>query len=435
MNQLPESIKVITLGCSKNVVDSERLMANLRLAGKTVVATSAKKADILIINTCGFINDAKEESIHTILEAVKLKESGRVRKVVVMGCLSQRYMDQLPAEIPEVDNFYGVNDLEKIVEDISREKRMFLPGERFVTTPSHYAYLKISEGCDRTCSFCAIPLIRGKHISTPADDLVKEASKLVRNGASELILLAQDLTWYGLDIYGKRTLAGLVDRLSDIEGVKWLRMHYAYPANFPVDVLDVMARKNNICRYLDIPFQHISDPILKSMRRGNNAEDTFRLIDSIRTKVPGIALRTTLITGYPGESDTHFNELCAFVEKIRFDRLGVFAYSEEEGTRAARFSDNVPAEIKQQRVDEIMARQQEISLANNLAKTGCVLNTIIDRKEGDYYVGRTEFDSPEIDNEVLIPSSFGRLKIGNFYQVMITDADYFDLSGQVVKDV
>ncbi|MDP2423978.1 MAG: 30S ribosomal protein S12 methylthiotransferase RimO [Bacteroidales bacterium] len=424
-------IKVLTLGCPKNVVDSERLMGQLKIAGQNVTLSNRGRADVLIINTCGFIQDAKEESVNTILEAVKAKKSGKIKKLLVMGCLSQRYMNDLEAEIPEVDKFYGVNDLQTILHDLGADERRMLHHERLLTTPSHYAFLKIAEGCDRTCSFCAIPLIRGKNISVPIESLGEEAIQLAGKGVKELILIAQDLTWYGLDIYGKRMLAPLLEKLADIRGLEWIRLHYTYPAGFPMEVLDVMATRPNICHYIDVPFQHINDELLKAMRRNITTEETWKLIENLRNKVPGIAIRTTLMTGFPGETEQHFNELKEFLVQSRFDRVGVFTYSEEEGTRAANLTDNVPMEVKEERAAELMALQQEISLELNHEKVGRTFKTLFERKEGDYYIGRTEFDSPEIDNEVLIPVDGHKLKTGSFYTVRITNADYFDLYGEV----
>jgi ribosomal protein S12 methylthiotransferase len=425
-------VNVVTLGCPKNLVDSEKLTGRLKISGIDVQHGSSRKADMLIINTCGFIQDAKEQSIEAILAATRQKKSGRYAKVVVMGCLSERYMKELREEIPEVDQFYGVNDIERILYDLNASARSELFGERLLSTPQHYAYLKISEGCDRTCSFCAIPLIRGKNISVPLETLIEEAGQLAAGGVKELILVAQDLTWYGLDLYSKRMLAGLLGKLSAVNGIEWIRLHYAYPAVFPLDVLDVMASQPNICKYLDIPFQHISDDLLASMRRGNNKRETYRLIETIRKKVQGIALRTSLMVGYPGETDAHFEELKEFVSNVRFERMGVFTYSEEEGTRAASLADNITQTLKDERAAELMELQQGISEEINALRIGTILRTLIDGKEGDFYTGRTEYDSPEIDNEVLIEAKDMNLETGKFYNVEITKADAFDLFGNKV---
>ncbi|NLN95871.1 MAG: 30S ribosomal protein S12 methylthiotransferase RimO [Bacteroidales bacterium] len=428
-------IAVVTLGCPKNLVDSENLMGVLKAADMNVQHGYSRKADILIINTCGFIQDAKEESIGAILEAIEHKKHGRVQKVLVMGCLSQRYASDLQKEIPEVDKFYGVNDLKEIINDLNFESRHELYGERLLTTPDHYAYLKIAEGCDRTCSFCAIPLIRGKNISRSVESLLQEAKNLAARGVKELILIAQDLTWYGLDIYRKRMLAPLLSDLVKINGIEWIRLHYTYPAAFPVDVLDVMASEPKICKYLDIPFQHINGELLTAMRRGITKKETYDLIETIRNKIPGIALRTSLMVGYPGETKMHFQELMDFVCNVRFERLGVFIYSEEEGTKAASLKNNIPKLVKQERADQIMMLQQEISAEINNAKIGKVFNTIIDGNEGEYYFGRTQYDSPEIDNEVLIHAAGSELEIGSFYNVLIKDSAEFDLYGEVTDNI
>jgi ribosomal protein S12 methylthiotransferase len=425
-------VNVITLGCPKNLVDSEKLMGKLKVSGINVSHGFSRNSDILIINTCGFIQDAKEESIEAILQAVQQKKHGKVAKVVVMGCLSERYMAELKVEIPEVDHFYGVNDLDKILVDLNVSARHELHSERMLTTPPHYAYLKIAEGCDRTCSFCAIPLIRGKNISLPIEDLFEESRILASKGVKELILVAQDLTWYGLDLYKKRMLASLLEKLVEVEGIEWIRLHYAYPAVFPVEVLDVMASQPKICKYLDIPFQHISSDLLASMRRGINKEETYNLIDVIRKKVPGIALRTSLMVGYPGETQKHFEELKEFVRSARFERMGVFTYSEEEGTRAASLADEIPKSVKDERAAELMELQQQISEELNLTKVGQTFKTVIEGNEGDYYVGRTEYDSPGIDNEVLIPVAEKLLNTGDFYNVRILKADAFDIFGSVI---
>lgn len=425
-----QKVNIITLGCSKNLVDSEVLMG--QLDGKyEVTHDSNDPSDIVVINTCGFINDAKEESVDTILRAVEAKKIGDISKVVVCGCLSERYKKDLKEEIAEVDGFYGVHELPAILQELGVDYKKELIGERSLTTPRHFAYLKISEGCNRSCSFCAIPLIRGRHKSRPREEIIAEVRSLAAKGVKELMLIAQELTYYGVDIYHKRELASLLTEMSEVDGIEWIRLHYAYPAGFPADVLDVMAANPKICSYLDIPLQHISDRLLKSMKRHITAEATYELIDRIRAAVPGVALRTTLIVGYPGETEEDFNELLDFVAKVRFDRLGVFQYSHEEHTGAYLLEDDVPDTVKQDRADRIMMLQQEISNALNKEKEGKVFKTVIDRVEGDHYVGRTEFDSPEVDNEVLVPVGTNELKIGHFYEVGITRADFFDLYGEL----
>ncbi|MCK9399865.1 MAG: 30S ribosomal protein S12 methylthiotransferase RimO [Bacteroidales bacterium] len=421
-------INIITLGCSKNLVDSEVLMGQLQAANIEVVHESDEPSDVVVVNTCGFINDAKEESIDMILRYAKAKKAGHVGKVFVMGCLSQRYRKELEAELLEVDGFYGVNDLPEILKDLGVDYRKELIGERLLTTPGHYAYLKISEGCNKKCSFCAIPLIRGKHVSRPMEDLIHEASLLAARGVKEIILIAQDLTYYGYDLYRERKLASLLESFCEIDGLEWIRLHYAYPSDFPVEIADVMKNNPKICNYLDIPLQHISDPLLRSMNRGVTKAKTYRLLETLREKNPGIAIRTTLIVGYPYETDDHFEELKEFVKDQRFDRLGVFMYSPEEKTSAYYLHDAVPDEVKRARMEEIMEIQQEISMEKNQEKVGREFKVLIDRKEGDLYVGRSEFDSPEVDNEILIDSP-EPLKTGNFYQVKIDRADYFDLYG------
>lgn len=430
--KVPNKVNVITLGCSKNLVDSEYLLKQLSANGfKVVHDSNSSDSDIVVINTCGFINDAKQESIETILQFEELKKQNKIKKLFVFGCLSERYKEELEKEIPNVDQFYGVYNLKELVESIGANYKSELLGERIITTPKHYAYLKISEGCDRNCSFCAIPLIKGNHISKAIPELVDEAELLVRNGAKEIILIAQDLSYYGYDIYKKPKLAELIDQLSDIKGLKWLRLHYAYPAKFPLDVLEVMKNKSNICHYLDIPVQHISDKMLKLMKRGNTAKQTYDLIDNIKSKIPDIALRTTILVGHPGETDEDFNELLDFVKYAKFDRLGVFTYSEEENTHSAKnYKDSIPFSIKQSRMDEMMEVQRKVSNELNNQKTGKIYKTIIDRHEGDYYIGRTEYDSPEVDNEVII-SSEKKLKIGSFYNIRIVKADDFDLYGKI----
>ncbi len=426
-------VNIVTLGCSKNLVDSEVIYTQLKGNGMNVSHESKKDdSNIVIVNTCGFIDNAKQESIDTILRYVDAKEAGVIDKLYVTGCLSHRYKDDLEKEIPTVDAFFGTNELPRLLKTLKADYKHELIGERLLTTPAHYAYLKIAEGCDRPCSFCAIPLMRGGHVSRPIDELVTEAKSLVKRGTKELILIAQDLTYYGLDIYKKRNLSELLDRLSDIEGMDWIRLQYAYPAGFPMDVLDVMAAKPNICNYLDMPLQSGSTEVLKRMRRGITREKTEDLIHAIRDKVPNIALRTTLISGHPGETEEDFEETYQFVEKMRFDRLGVFTYSHEENTHSHTFEDDIPEEVKQERADEIMALQQEISLELNQAKIGNTYKVLFDRKEGGYFIGRTEFDSPEVDNEVLIPAS-QYVRLGDFADVKITSAEEFDLYGELAK--
>ncbi len=423
---------MVTLGCSKNLVDSEVLMRQLdnRYA---VISDSNDPADIMVINTCGFIQDAKEESVDMILSAVEAKKAGKLQKVIVTGCLSQRYKKELEGEIDQVDAFFGVNDLPQILQTLEVDYKKELVGERRLTTPSHYAYLKVSEGCDRRCAFCAIPLIRGKHVSKPFEEIVAEAEKLAAKGVKELLLIAQDLTYYGLDLYGRRRIAELVQALSEIEGIEWIRLHYAYPAGFPEDLLEVMRDNPKVCRYLDIPLQHINSRILHSMRRGLDGEKTRELALSWRRKVSGMALRSTFIVGYPGETEEEFTQLMDFVREMRFDRLGVFQYSPEENTAAFALTDDVRDEIKQQREERLMELQQQISLELNNEKVGKTFKVLIDKKEGDFYVGRTEFDSPEVDNEVLIPAGNQPLQAGNFYDVKITRSDFYDLYGVVVR--
>lgn len=427
-------VNVITLGCSKNLHDSEVLMGQLHAGEVDVVheSNNIHDDDIVVINTCGFIDNAKQESIDTILEFSELKKQGKVGQVIVTGCLSERYKTDLEQEITNVDAYFGTNDLPNLVQKLGVDYRHELIGERLLSTPSHFAYFKIAEGCDRPCSFCAIPLMRGRHQSKPMDQLVKEAKHLAKNGTKELILIAQDLTYYGLDLYGKRVLAELLERLSDVEGIEWIRLQYAYPSGFPMDVLKVMRDRSNICNYLDIPLQHISDKLLKSMRRGITKQKTIDLIDSIRQTVPEIAIRTTLICGYPGETEKEFQELANWVEQTRFDRLGCFTYSHEENTHAFKLEDIIDQEIKEDRVAEIMDIQQQISLEINQSKIGKNFKVLIDRKDGDYFVGRTEFDSPEVDNEVLISASDNYGRIGDFVNVQIQRAEEFDLFGNIV---
>lgn len=422
-------INVVTLGCSKNVYDSEVLMGQLKASGKEVA--HEQEGNIVVINTCGFINNAKEESINTILEFVDKKEQGLVDKVFVTGCLSERYKNDLEVEIPDVDSYFGTTDLPLLLKALGADYKHELLGERLTTTPKHYAYLKIAEGCDRPCSFCAIPLMRGKHVSQPIEKLVTEAENLAKQGVKELILIAQDLTYYGLDIYKKRNLAELLENLVKIEGIEWIRLHYAFPTGFPMDVLDVMNREPKICKYLDIPLQHIADDVLKSMKRGTTYAKTTQLIHDFRKYVPTMAIRTTLIVGYPNETEQDFQTLKQWVEEMRFERLGCFTYSHEENTPAYALQDNIPEEVKQQRANEIMELQAQISWELNQEKIGKTYRCIIDRKEGKYFVGRTEFDSPDVDNEVLIDASKTYLKQGDFYTITITDATEFDLYGIV----
>jgi ribosomal protein S12 methylthiotransferase len=420
-------INVITLGCSKNVYDSEVLMGQLKASGKDVV--HEQDGNIVVINTCGFIDNAKEESVNTILEYVNRKENGLVDKVFVTGCLSERYKPDLQKEIPNVDEYFGTTELPQLLKVLGADYKHELLGERLTTTPKNYAYLKIAEGCDRPCSFCAIPLMRGKHVSQPIEKLVKEAQGLAAKGVKELILIAQDLTYYGLDLYKKRNLAELLEKLVKIDGIEWIRLHYAFPTGFPMDVLELMKNEPKICNYIDIPLQHISDNILKSMRRGTTQEKTTNLLKEFRKAVPGMAIRTTLIVGYPGETEEDFQILKNWVEEMRFERLGCFAYSHEENTHAYLLEDNVPNDVKQQRVAEIMDIQAQISWELNQEKIGKTFKCIIDRKEGPYFIGRTEFDSPDVDNEVLIDAAQYYLKTGDFVEITISDATEFDLYG------
>ncbi|WP_396148856.1 30S ribosomal protein S12 methylthiotransferase RimO [Flavobacterium sp.] len=426
-------INVITLGCSKNVYDSEVLMGQLRANGKEVTHEATKdEGNIIVINTCGFIDNAKEESVNTILEYAEKKEQGLVDKVFVTGCLSERYRPDLEKEIPNIDQFFGTTELPLLLKALGADYKHELIGERLTTTPKNYAYLKIAEGCDRPCSFCAIPLMRGKHKSTPIEHLVIEAEKLAKNGVKELILIAQDLTYYGLDLYKKRNLAELLEALVKVEGIEWIRLHYAFPTGFPMDVLELMKREPKICNYLDIPLQHISDSILKSMRRGTTQEKTTNLIKEFRALVPEMTIRTTLIVGYPGETEEDFNILKNWVEKMRFERLGCFTYSHEENTHAYLLEDDVPEEVKQDRAAQIMDIQAQISWELNQEKIGQTYKCVIDRKEGEHLVGRTEFDSPDVDNEVLIDASKFYLKTGDFVNLKIIDATEFDLYAEPV---
>ncbi|SOD96794.1 30S ribosomal protein S12 methylthiotransferase RimO [Spirosoma fluviale] len=425
-------INIVTLGCSKNLVDSEVLFTQLKGNGMNVTHESKKDdANIVVINTCGFIDNAKEESINTILRYVDAKEAGIVDKVYVTGCLSHRYKDELEIEMPTVDAWFGTNELPRMLKTLRADYKHELVGERLLTTPAHYAYLKIAEGCDRPCSFCAIPLMRGGHVSRPIDELLTEARSLARRGTKELILIAQDLTYYGLDLYKKRNLADLIDQLADVEGIDWIRLQYAYPSGFPMDILDVMRNRPNVCNYLDMPLQTGSTELLKLMRRGITREKTESLIETIREKVPDITLRTTLIVGHPGETEAMFQETYDFVERMRFDRLGVFTYSHEDDTHSFSMPDDIPADIKQERADELMDVQQGISQELNQQKVGKTYKVLFDRKEGGYFIGRTEADSPEVDNEVLV-SAAQYVRLGDFANVRIDRAEEFDLYGEVV---
>ena len=424
------TINVVTLGCSKNVYDSEVLMGQLKAGGKNVV--HEQEGNIVVINTCGFINNAKEESINTILDYVQQKEAGLIDKVFVMGCLSERYKPDLEKEIPDVDQYFGTSELPALLKVLGADYKHELIGERLTTTPKNYAYLKISEGCDRPCSFCAIPLMRGAHISTPIEALVTEAEKLAVKGVKELILIAQDITYYGLDLYKKRALADLLRALVKVEGIEWIRIHYAFPTGFPMDVIEVMKEEPKICNYLDIPLQHISDPILASMKRGTTQEKTTKLLKKFREAMPEMAIRTTLIVGYPGETQADFEALKFFVKEMRFDRLGCFTYSHEENTTAYDLEDDVPEEVKLARANEIMEIQSQISWELNQQKVGKTFRCLIDRKEGNYFVGRTEYDSPDVDNEVLIDAKKHYVKTGDFVEVKIIDATDYDLYGEPV---
>ena len=424
-------INVVTLGCSKNVYDSEVLMGQLRANNKEVV--HEQEGNVVVINTCGFIANAKEESVNTILEFVQKKKEGLVDKVFVTGCLSERYKPDLQKEIPDVDQYFGTTELPGLLKALGADYKHELIGERLTTTPKNYAYLKIAEGCDRPCSFCAIPIMRGKHKSTPMEDLVTEAEKLAATGVKELILIAQDLTYYGLDLYKKRNLAELLEKLVAVSGIEWIRLHYAFPTGFPMDVLDLMNKEPKICNYIDIPLQHIADPILKSMRRGTTKAKTTKLLKDFRAAVPNMAIRTTLIVGYPGETQEDFETLRDWVQEMRFERLGCFTYSHEENTHAYNLEDDVPQDVKMERANAIMEIQSHISWELNQQKIGKEFSVIIDRKEGGYYVGRTEFDSPDVDNEVLINAEEGYLRTGEFFTVTITGAEDFDLYAEVVK--
>lgn len=425
-------VNVITLGCSKNIVDSEVLMGQLKANNFLVEHESTKDdSSIVIINTCGFIDNAKQESIDTIIRYADAKEAGLVDKVYVTGCLSERYRPELEKEIPNVDGYFGTRELPRLLKTLKADYKHELVGERLLTTPHHYSYFKISEGCDRPCSFCAIPLMRGVHISKPIEELVKEAKHLAKNGTKELMLIAQDLTYYGLDIYKKRNLSELLRNLSDVEGIEWIRLHYAFPAGFPMDVLDVMKEKKNICNYLDMPLQHITDNMLKSMRRGTTKQKTIDLVNQIRDKIPGIAIRTTLIAGYPGETEKDHQEMLEWVEQTRFDRLGIFAYSHEENTHAYSLKDDVPADVKEARTEAVMELQQGISFDLNQKKIGKTFKVLFDKKEGDHFIGRTEFDSPEVDNEVLVSAKDNYVRVGDFANVKVISAEDYDLHGIV----
>ena len=427
-------INIITMGCSKNLVDSEHLMRQLDSAGFEVLHDARlDEAQTVVVNTCGFIHDARQESVDMILQCVEAKNKGLINQLFVIGCLSELYKKELEEEVPEVDQYFGAKNITEIVHALSGDYRTDLRNERIISTPVHYAYLKIAEGCNRTCAFCSIPYIRGAHVSVPKGDVLDEARFLANKGVKELLVISQDITYYGTDLYRKQALPELVGQLCGIDGIEWIRLHYTYPNNFPIEIIDMMQRERKICRYLDIPVQHISDGVLKKMRRNITGEETSQLLADIRSRVPNIGLRTTLIVGHPGETDKDFEQLVGFVEQTRFDRLGVFTYSHEENTYAARhYSDDIPEKVKQERADYIMERQRRISEELNQKKTGKIFKTLIDRIEGEYYIGRTEYDSPEVDMEVLIPSKNSKLEIGNFYSVRIDNTTEFDLFGKVV---
>jgi ribosomal protein S12 methylthiotransferase len=428
-----DKVNIITLGCSKNTVDSENLMTQLHANAIDVAHDSDRKANIVIVNTCGFIDLAKEESVNTILDYAEMKNQGEIDKLYVTGCLSQRYKDNLEIEIPEVDAFFGTFEMPNLLAKLNADYKHELVGERIITTPSHYAYLKISEGCNRTCSFCAIPLMRGKHVSRPIEELVKEAKNLARMGVKEIMLIAQELTYYGLDLYKKRELPQLLEALNDVEGIEWIRLHYAYPSKFPLEVFEAMARLPKVCNYLDMPLQHANNGVLNRMRRQITQEETRELIEKARQVVPDIAIRTTMLVGYPGESEAEFEDLCQFIREMRFERVGVFQYSHEEDTSAHDVADDVPAEIKADRAARLMAIQEDISLEKNEAKVGKTLKVLFDRKEGKYYIGRTEHDSPEVDNEVLVKATKKNyIRMGDFATIQITGAEEYDLYGEVV---
>lgn len=431
-----KTIDFITMGCSKNLVDSEMLMGLCEANGYRCTHDSDNpQGEIVVVNTCGFINDAKEESINTILEFAQAKSEGRVERLYVMGCLSERYLADLEAEIPEVDGWYGKFNYRQLLNDLKDDSQPLKEGKRHLTTPPHYAYIKISEGCDRHCAYCAIPLITGRHQSRPMDEILHEVEALARKGVKEFQVIAQELTYYGVDIDGKQHIAELIDRMADIEGVEWIRLHYAYPTHFPWELLEVMRRRPNVCNYLDIALQHISDHMLERMKRNVTKEETLELVRRIRREVPGICLRTTLMVGFPGETEDDFRQLLEFTREARFDRMGAFAYSPEEGTWAGdHYEDDVPEELKQQRLDKLMRVQQNISAELEAEKVGREMRVIIDRQEGDYYIGRTEYSSPEVDPEVLIPAAEGRLEMGHFYDVRITDSEEFDLYATILTD-
>jgi ribosomal protein S12 methylthiotransferase len=427
-----DKVGVVTLGCSKNLVDSENLITQLRGNDYEVNHNSAEDANVIIVNTCGFIDRAKEESVDTILHYVNEKNSGTIDKLYVTGCLSERYKEDLQKEMPEVDAYFGTLEMPQLLAKLNADYKHELIGERLISTPSHYAYMKISEGCNRTCSFCAIPLMRGKHISRPIDQLVQEAKNLAKKGVKELMLIAQELTYYGLDIYKERALPKLLDELAAVDGIEWIRLHYAYPSKFPLEIFDAIARNKNVCNYLDIPLQHASDGVLKRMRRQITRQETEDLMTIAREKVPNIAIRTTMLVGFPGETEEEFQELCDFVARMKFERLGVFMYSHEENTSAHDFPDDIPAEVKQDRANQVMAIQMEISLEKNEAKIGQTYKVLFDRKEGEYFVGRSESDSPEVDNEVLVSAKENYIRIGDFATVKIIDATEYDLYGELV---
>lgn len=429
----PNKVSIVTLGCSKNTVDSEVIQAQLQAGDVHTVHEDSKDADTIIINTCGFIDNAKQESIDTILAYADEKKAGNIKHLIVTGCLSERYKEDLSPEIPEVDKWYGTFELPQLLNQVGVDYRKELLGERKSSVAKHFAYMKISEGCDRPCSFCAIPLMRGGHVSKPIEDLVNEAKALVRDGVKEIMLIAQDSTYYGIDLYGERRLHELMDRLSDVEGLEWLRLHYAYPSKFPFEVLPVMNSKPNICKYLDIPIQHISDNVLKSMRRGITKRRTEEVLDRIKSEVDGIALRTTLLLGHPGEYEEDFEDIMNFVEHYKFNRLGVFTYSHEEGTHAGTLEDHVPAEVKSERAEAVMNLQHDISMSNNEKLIGTKQRVLIDRIEGDSYIGRTQYDSPEVDNEVIMPLSEGYMRVGDFVDTLITGAEAFDLMAKLDK--
>jgi ribosomal protein S12 methylthiotransferase len=427
-----DKYNIITLGCSKNTVDSENLITQLKGNDFDVAHDSDRKANVIIVNTCGFIDLAKEESVNTILEYADMKSQGEIDKLYVTGCLSQRYKDNLEVEIPEVDAFFGTFEMPALLAKLNADYKHELVGERVITTPLHYAYLKISEGCNRTCSFCAIPLMRGKHVSRPIEELVKEAKNLARQGVKEIMLIAQELTYYGLDLYKKRELSALLEALNDVEGIEWIRLHYAYPSKFPVEVFDTMARLPKVCKYLDMPLQHANNGVLDRMRRQITQEETVELVRLAREKVPNIAIRTTMLVGFPGETEAEFEDMCRFIEKMQFERVGVFQYSHEEDTSAYTFADDIAPEVKEDRAARLMAIQQDISHEKNKAKVGQTLKVLFDRKEGNYFVGRTEHDSPEVDNEVLVKAKKNYIRIGDFANVRITEVTEFDLYGEVV---